>query len=328
MDTQKPNKKAILFFIVIIPLLTELLSGNTPITQMLNPIVFLFFIVCYSLPALIIRELFIRWRLGLVGLFVLGLAYGVFNEGVAARTLLLTGDAMFIPAFRGFSTFGFNIPWAFFIVPWHAFFAIVYPIVITHALYPAEATRNWLSKSMIWVIADGVALFGTAVYFSDSKYPGTPPLYLMFFWAIIFFLVFIARKIPQGPKTSFAIEDAHPPSFRKLCIFGVMFGLAQLLSFIWSAAKLSVLEQLTLVCLPYGVLLYMLRKKEVVSVGTLARLAVLHYGIWTMLTLAIALSSGSVILMLSGGIVWVLLLTLWKKIAHMYPLHIEAPVVV
>ena len=71
--------KPILTLVVIVPFLTELLSGNFTLSRFFIPPVFIAFIIAYGLAALLIRELAVKWKLGIEGIFILGLAYGIYN---------------------------------------------------------------------------------------------------------------------------------------------------------------------------------------------------------------------------------------------------------
>jgi hypothetical protein len=80
--------KALLTLVFLAPILTEVVSGNTPAHALLDPRVTLFLLVAYGLPLLVVRELQLRWQLSNFGVFLLGLAYGIWNEGLLAQTLI------------------------------------------------------------------------------------------------------------------------------------------------------------------------------------------------------------------------------------------------
>ena len=84
----------------------------------------LILLIIYGCAVLLIRELSVRWRLGLIGIFILGLAYGFYNEGIVTKTLLLSKT---IPMnnFIYPTKFGINWAWALFINVWHALHAVL-----------------------------------------------------------------------------------------------------------------------------------------------------------------------------------------------------------
>jgi len=137
--------KACLTLVILAPLLTELVSGNTPAQAFLDPRVALFLAFAYSLPLLLIRELSLRRRLSIAGVFLLGLAYGIVNEGLLAQTLLRYEHVPIDRFDRHVFVAGFNFSWAAVIVPWHAFFAVLFPLALVSAWFPSCAQQTWLS---------------------------------------------------------------------------------------------------------------------------------------------------------------------------------------
>jgi hypothetical protein len=69
------------------------LSQNVQLFTFLQPVPFLLVTLTYGVPVLVIRELSVARELDEVGLVVLGLAYGILNEGVLAKTLTLPDGA-------------------------------------------------------------------------------------------------------------------------------------------------------------------------------------------------------------------------------------------
>ncbi len=306
MAEQMTNKRAVVLFMLIIPFLTELLSGNIPMPTFANPVVFGFLLVAYSIPALLIRELYIRRQMGLYGLFVLGLAYGVFNEGVAARTILQTGEML---SFHDYSTLGFNVPWAILIVPWHAFFAIVYPIILVHTLFPEQSKQRWLSHRSMVVLGVAPVILGSLSYFSTDRFPQTPVVYLLACWLLVIFFALLSLKVPQGPVLDVATRTV--PSQARFFVIGILFAVVQLLSFIWGEARLPIVAHLVLVSIPFIVLVRLLNKMTSVDGRTLGLIGVGHYSVWALLMSFIVGASGGVIVLFGAVLVWLLLALLW-----------------
>jgi hypothetical protein len=123
-----PRAKALLTLVFSAPILTEIVSGNTPAHGLLDPRIGLFLFMAYSLPLLVIRELTLRWRLTTLGVFPLGLAYGIWNEGLLAQTLIRFEQLPIDKFDRYIYAAGFNFSWAAMIVPWHALLAVVFPL--------------------------------------------------------------------------------------------------------------------------------------------------------------------------------------------------------
>lgn len=166
----KNNWKPVLFLILSSVIFTELMTGSTLIVHLINPIIFILVgLVGYGLPVLLIREMYVKWNAGLLSLFVMGLAYGVLNEGVFAKTLLLN-DNVPIEFFAGYASFfGINYAWSALIVVWHALLSVVAPILMTHTLFPDKANVSWVStgtKKSAFVV---VVALSTLVFFDDSE---------------------------------------------------------------------------------------------------------------------------------------------------------------
>jgi len=184
----KQHVKQIIFLVVASVAFTELLTGNISIVQFADPSVPIFlFTVGYGIPVLLIRELFLKWRAGLLSLFLLGLAYGIWNEGILAKTLLMNVDVP-MNAFDGYAgLFGINYAWAAVIVSWHAFFAVMFPISISHAIFPNKAQSSWISKKVFTVLAVLVSAAGLAVFMGTSPHgiAGIPYLLAVFAAAMV-----------------------------------------------------------------------------------------------------------------------------------------------
>ena len=156
--------KVIITLVVIAPILTEIVSGNTPPHMLLHPQIALFLIAAYSFPLLVLRELSIRWRLGTLGIFVLGLAYGFLNEGLLAQTLI-RAERVPMPNFDHYVyVAGVNFSWVAVIVPWHALMAVLFPLALLAHWFPSCSRERWLGNGTFAILAAiliaGVAFIG------------------------------------------------------------------------------------------------------------------------------------------------------------------------
>ena len=105
---------------------------------------------------LLIREFAVRAKLGTAGIVVLGFAYGSYNEGLWAKTMI---DIHHVPmsVFNEYGVIGgVDVPWALTISLYHALGSVLFPILLTHALYPAESARPWIDARVAVML--GVAL--------------------------------------------------------------------------------------------------------------------------------------------------------------------------
>lgn len=194
------------------PFLAEVLTGSAPVTVFFTPVVFLLFVtVGYGLPVLIIRELYVRYSLGLVSLFVLGFAYGVVNEGLFAQTIFHPFHAP-MPQLALYGLVeNIRVPFLLVISTWHALYAVLFPILLVHWLFPKFATVAWVPKKVLWGTALVSFAFGTLVFFNHARataFPGFPEMltgnsahyvFMLFLWLGCAIVAWALRKTKQSP---------------------------------------------------------------------------------------------------------------------------------
>jgi hypothetical protein len=135
--------------VVLAPFLAETVaSGNTP--AVLFPVLLPVYAVIYGLPALLVRELWVRWRIGWPGLLVLGLAYTLFNEGLVAATWFKlapgSGKVLVFTASQALHVGGVNWAVAVNLVVFHTIFSLVLPIAVAEAWTVRGRGRPWLGR--------------------------------------------------------------------------------------------------------------------------------------------------------------------------------------
>lgn len=194
---------------------TEVLTGATPFMKFLNPATFLFLFALYALPVALIREARVRWHLGVWGVFFLGLAYGILNEGMAAKTLLRTTHVP-IPSFDYYVMFlGVNIGFAILILVWHALHSVLMPILFTHVMFPTERDRPWLNKKVAALFAILAIAAAFIAFHTQNAGPISLPHFFAFL-AIIIGMIFVAKRIPKIPGIVFS--DTKQSTFKPLLL--------------------------------------------------------------------------------------------------------------
>jgi hypothetical protein len=192
------------------PVVTEIVSGSTPAHALLDPRIDLFLLMAYSLPLLAIRELALRWRLPTAGVFILGLAYGIWNEGLLAQTLLRFENVP-INKFDGYIYLaGFNFSWAALIVPWHAFLAVVFPLALVAGLFPSCAQEGWLGKRVFALLTSIV--IALALFISTFRKPHPQMLACLLAMAGLVFASYLLRGRKTGESRG-NHQRAHPFMF-------------------------------------------------------------------------------------------------------------------
>ena len=206
VDTDiKARLMAILCLVLMTGILPELLSGNTPAPILFRPDALIVFGLVYGLPVLVIREWSVRLSVRPFGTFLAGMAYGLINEGLLARTLFRqTGVPIDVFDDYGF-VLGVNLPWALYITVWHGLSSVLFPIALTHFLLPGAARVAWLGKKTALALAFLSILLPTLFFLNDetSGPKGSLPM-LAALW--------LAMAILATAASSFRQESALSPN--------------------------------------------------------------------------------------------------------------------
>ena len=162
--------KPIVALLFITPFLTELLTGSLPASAFFRPQVFLFLAtIGYGFPILLLREFAVRRQLGIFGLLALGFVYGIYNEGILAKTFYLATNVP-LNNFDGYGyNYGIAIPWAINISTWHALHSLLYPIVAIYYFFPAHRESPWLNWKGIICLAVPTVVVATLIFFNRSE---------------------------------------------------------------------------------------------------------------------------------------------------------------
>ena len=141
--------------VFLAPFVGELLLGNTPLK-----LIFIYPLVLpmYGFGALFIRELSRRFGRGWPTILILGVGYGIIEEGLGDMSL-------FNPNFQGQhllsygNLFGIGWPWWFFVLTLHAVWSIGVSIALVEALFTSRGTQPWLGRQGL-VVSGVVFVFG------------------------------------------------------------------------------------------------------------------------------------------------------------------------
>jgi hypothetical protein len=216
--------RPILILTLIAPLLTELLSTNVTLLQFAaQPWLYPFFATLgYGLPVLLIRETALRWRLGATGLCSLGLIYGIYNEGLWAKTFLLTRHIP-VHEFESYGVLqGIALPWAMTICLWHALYAVVFPITIVLYHCPQERDVPWLGRKTYYVLLALIVGIALIPFFAAGKPPNGAPagtmIQLGLYAAVTAALLLAAVLLPRPAETA---ENFHEAGHARTALLGV-----------------------------------------------------------------------------------------------------------
>jgi hypothetical protein len=206
--------KAALTLFFLAPVLTEIVSGNTQPHALLNPAVPGFLLLAYSFPLLVIRELTWRWQLPAPGVFLLGLAYGIVNEGLLAQTLIRSEHVPISNFDHYIYAAGVNFSWMCLIVPWHALLAVVFPLTLVACWFPSCAQDAWLgNRAFACVTAILIAAIAFVAFVRQPR-----PQMRAFLLAIVV-LIFVASLFRNRTPQTVRINDRRRRAFQ----FGIAF---------------------------------------------------------------------------------------------------------
>jgi hypothetical protein len=214
---------------VLSPLIGEVLFGALPLSQL--PFGLLGLIGLYGGGALLVREAARRRGLSAWWVVILGLAYGILEEGTVVQSL-------FDRHFRGLDFLGFyghwagvNWVWSVFIVPYHAVFSITIPIALVELLYPSQRRDAWLGgPGLIGIAAIFAANAALLAIFQTHLFtPRAPDVSLaanIVALVVIVVLVAAAYVGPDFSRADLGAPDRPSASRRQLWWVGFGSGLA------------------------------------------------------------------------------------------------------
>jgi hypothetical protein len=169
--------KPILTLVALTTVLPELFSGSTPLPSfLLRPGLVHFLALGYGVSVLLVRELWIRRGGGLLGLFLMGLGYSLFNEGLLAKTLVVDQNLPINQYDHYGYWLGLSYPWMATIGVWHACASVLFPIVLTHHFFPEAAPARWVKGWLAVTIAAVFLFLGSSGFLhpSEKGVTGTP----------------------------------------------------------------------------------------------------------------------------------------------------------
>ncbi len=205
----------ILSLVAFTTIFPEFIVGR-PLFTWLDPGVFIFLFIGYGLVILVLREFAVRLKLGLRGLILWGVAYGIINEGLTAKTFLLVKDLP-VNLYDGYGMVGgIAWPWAAAISLWHAFAAVVFPILLIHTLFPKSRDEPWLGTKTVSILGVVLLLLLSFVFLhSDATVIGGTAGQLIVLLAIIAAL-FILGTLFKGK-----LRYETPASTLKPLLYGL-----------------------------------------------------------------------------------------------------------
>ena len=215
----RPSPGIFLFFIA--PIVAELLTGSTAPNSFFNPLTLLVLCFLYGGGALIARELTLYWGKSWPTLLMLGLAFGIINEGLLTKSFF----DLHWPDLGALGTYGrlldVNWVWSTQLTLFHALFGIAIPILIVNLLFPKRRAERWAGPRALLLL---IAMFVLIVVLGSLfLYPYRPALlpYLLAF-ALVAVLILLARFLPRTIRVPSSADVPQPLRFGLVGFLGTL----------------------------------------------------------------------------------------------------------
>lgn len=208
---QKKISPALALFIIA-PAFGELFSGSSPLNEFINPVTFATLALLYGCGAIIARELVVRWGKGWFSLLLLGLAYGIYEEGILVQSF-------FDPAWMDLGSLasygrvaGVNWVWAEHLTIYHAVISIAASVAFVEAFFPGQRQQRWVTGRWWWTL-NWIGFIGIYVVWEIFT-PYEPGVWRLFSWLAVLALVGLARIIPAQVLPPHPIRQSVPRPWR------------------------------------------------------------------------------------------------------------------
>jgi len=201
-----------LTLLLLAPILGELVSGHQTPLEFINPLNLAMLSLPYGCGALICRELAVRWGGGPFCLLLLGIAYGVYEEGIVVYSLFDPLWSELGPmAGQGYYA-GVNWTWAAGTVQFHALVSIGSSVSLAQMIHADRRSEPWLGIKG-WVVCAAVLVawipvLGMIMHTSMKR--AFPPWHLYALaWVAVGGLARAAYRLARRPRLP--IERAPEP---------------------------------------------------------------------------------------------------------------------
>lgn len=314
-------KKAIWTLILLAMILPELATGSTPLFNFLNPIVLFIVFLGYGITVLLIREVVVRNKLNLFGLFIIGLSYTVLNEGLFAKTLIQS-KGLPIALYDNYGyVFGISFPFFITIALFHSLYSVMFPILVTHFYYKEESAVPWLSKKISYVLLSIPFVVGVLNFFGDVKGKGSLEQCMVLFILLCLLLAIgyhYGRKIyKEGDRYILSMK------FFWLGVSTFLFSML-LLTIVIAGLKIPIILFLTTAVLGCVFYIRNVTTKHIIQKEALLLFLVGCYLHTTITTFSIVATTNPALLIeriISTSIIFVLLYTIIKKVKSNFNSH-------
>src|SRR3989442_7287053 len=194
----------LVFLLLLTPGIPEYLSASSQLTLLvISPILFFGLLAAnfglYGSGVILIREAMIRWKRGWASVFLLGVAYGIVEEGIALWTPFNPlAQPVGVLGFYG-HWLGVNWVWTVGLLIFHSVYSIGLPIFLFGLVFPELKHTSLVSMRGVRISVLGLTVDSILLFLLESViYPNyNPGAGLMIFSGIVITIfVLAARKLP------------------------------------------------------------------------------------------------------------------------------------
>jgi hypothetical protein len=156
------RRHPVLLLLAFTPGIPEYLSGSTAVWPIaLSPVVFFLFLALnlglYGPGVLLVREAHVRWKKGWSTILILGVAYGLLEEGTALATLFNPKASVVADLGTYGHADGVNWVWLIGILGVHIVYSVGLPILLLGLALPETRGQRFLTGSRLPLT---VAIYG------------------------------------------------------------------------------------------------------------------------------------------------------------------------
>lgn len=196
-DERPHNRRAALVLAVLAPLCAEVSLGTVPVRMAWA---WLIFAPIYSGGALFLREILRRTGGGYAGMLLLGVAYGLVEEGLVLQSL--TSPHLYGAAAWGPRLLGVNTAYTELNLVYHALFSVAIPVILVEYLF---GRGLYLRRGGV-IMAGVITVLGAALL-RVSVPPSEDPGYNMPLVAAAVIVVLVAAVVALALRVR--VKPAH-----------------------------------------------------------------------------------------------------------------------
>lgn len=169
----------------------EILTGSTSVEGIIQyPVSFLASLAFYGFQVAIIADLSIRFHFRFATIYLIGLAYGILEEGIAIFTMETTSSHTL-----WLSLYGLNLTWTIYVMILHSVITVLTTFMLVKVIQQEKLEKPILSRASYFVILPVIIpiyYFLMISSISAGRVPAIVPVILL---VLLFFLLIITAWI-------------------------------------------------------------------------------------------------------------------------------------